>query len=177
MRKSDIWLNTLIYALYMILSCVVVMLVEAFITRVIGTLWALKPLDLCWIRAVIYPVGVTALLGIMAFREGYRAAAFSVWVTIISAALASVAHLLFALLFSFEAFAGGGAKFIALLVKYGKKLNMSSFKGELKLFDSIPYFFILAVLYIGVMILCGKLGAMARLRSRKELTGSQSDKA
>ena len=174
MKKTDIWVNALIYSIYMLLSCIIIMFAEILISGVLGTMWVLKPLTLCRIRAVIYTVGVTALLGIMGFREGYRAASFSVGTTIISGALASVAHLIFALFFSFEAFSAGGAKFITQIVKFGNKLNMKSFKNELDLFDPVPFFLALAALYIVAMIVCGKLGAHARRRSRKALTGSES---
>lgn len=172
MKKSDTLLNSLVYAVYMIVSCIVVMLAEALLTRVLGSMFELTPYTLCIIRATVYTPAVPVLLGILAYREGYRSAYFSTSETIISGAIASVAHFLFALLFSFEAFIAGGVRFVAALVKFGDKLNLKSFKGELEAVDTIPFFLLFAVIYIAVMILCGKLGARARLKSRKELTGS-----
>jgi len=177
MKKTDVFLNALVYAIYMLVSCIVVMIAETLITRILGSFFELTPLALCVIRAVIYTPSVTALLGILAYKEGYRAAYFSVVGTAVSGAIAAVAHLLFAMLFSFEAFAAGGVKFVAALVKFGEKLNLKSFSGKLLLTDSIPFFLIFAILYIAVMILCGKLGQRARIRSRKELTGSESNLA
>ncbi len=172
MKRSDILVNSLIYAVYMLVSCILVMLAETLLTRVLGSMFELTPYSLCIIRAAVYTPAVPALLGILSYREGYRAACFSALETVISGAIASVAHLIFSLLFSFEAFASGGVKFVAALIKFGDKLNLKSFKGELLPTDSIPYFFLFAALYIAVMILCGKTGAKARLKSRKELTGS-----
>ena len=174
MRKTDIFVNSLLYAAAMLISCIVVMLAETLITRVLGSLFELTPFLLCIIRAAIYSIGVTALLAIMAYTEGYRASYFSAAETAISGTLASLAHLLFSLLFSFEAFASGGVKFVAALVKFGEKLNLRSFSGKLEPIDSIPFFFLFALIYVAAMILCGKLGVVARLRSRKELTGSES---
>ena len=97
--------------------------------------------------------------------------------TAVSGLIASLAHCLFALLFSFEAFASGGVKFVTALVKFGDKLNLKSFSSELSLFDPIPYFFLFALVYIALMILFGKLGERARIKSRKELTGSPTTMA
>lgn len=172
MKKIDVLVNSLLYAVAMLVSCIVVMLAETLITRVLGTMFVLTPLAICIIRAAVYTPGVAALLGILAYREGYHTAYFGVAETAISAAIASLAHFLFALLFNFEAFASGGVKFVAALVKFGGKLNIKSFSGELKAADSIPFFFLFALLYLAVMIVCGRLGAKARIKSRKELTGS-----
>lgn len=177
MKKVDILVNSLIYGISVLVSCIIVMLGESLLTRVLGSMFVLKPLTLCIIRAVVYTLGVTALMGIMSYREGYRAGYSSAPETAISAAIAFVAHFLFALLFSFEAFAAGGVKFIASLVKFGSKLNLKSFSDTLSPVDSIPYFFLFAALYIVVMIVCGKLGAKARIKSRKELTGSDETMA
>ena len=172
MKKIDVLVNSLIYAAAMLISCIIVMLAESLLTRILGSMFVLSPLALCIIRAAVYTPGVAALLGVLAFREGYHAAQFPIVGTAISVAIASVAHLLFSLLFSFEAFAAGGVKFVAALVKFGGRLNIKSFTGELTLIDSIPFFFLFALLYLAVMIICGKLGAMARIKSRKDLTGS-----
>ena len=177
MRKVDVLVNSIIYGVSILISCVVIMLAESLLTRILGSMFVLKPFALCIIRAIVYTIGVTALMGIMAYREGYRAGYSSALETAISGTIAFVAHFFFALLFSFEAFAAGGVKFIASLVKFGSKLNLKSFSGTLSPLDSVPYFFLFAALYIAVMIVCGKLGARARLKSRKELTGSESTMA
>ncbi|MBR3879932.1 MAG: hypothetical protein IKJ24_07440 [Clostridia bacterium] len=177
MKKTDVLVNSLIYSFSMLISCVVVMLAEALLTRVLGSMFVLDPLTLCIIRAVVYSIGVPALLAIMAYKEGYRTGYCSVAGTAVSGLIASLAHFLFSLLFSFEAFASGGVKFVAALVKFGDKLNLKSFSGKLSLFDSIPFFFLFALVYIAAMIICGKLGERARIRSRKELTGSQTNVA
>ena len=177
MKKTDVLVNSLVYAAYMLVSCIIVMIAETLITRIIGSFFNLSPFALCVIRAVIYTPAVTALLGVLAYREGYRAAYFSAAGTAISGAIAAIMHLVFAMLFSFEAFAAGGVKFISALIKFGEKLNLRSFSGKLLLTDSIPFFIIFAALYIAVMILCGKLGQRARIKSRKELTGSENNMA
>ena len=174
MKKTDVFVNSLVYAAYMLISCIIVMIAETLITKIIGSFFLLTPFALCVIRAVIYTISVPALLGVLAYREGYRAAYFSAAGTAISGGIAAVMHLVFAMLFSFEAFASGGVKFVAALIKFGEKLNLKSFSGKLLLTDSILYFFIFAILYVAVMILCGKLGQRARIKSRKELTGSDT---
>lgn len=177
MKKTDVLVNSLVYAVYMILSCIVVMFAEMLVIKVVNVLVEIDYFELCIIRAVIYTVGVNALLAIIAFREGYRAAYFQVASTAISASIASLMHFLFALLFSFEAFAAGGVKFISALVQFGTKLNLSGFSGKLDIIATIPFFFLVALVYVSVMITFGKLGEKRRLISRKELTGSQSTEA
>lgn len=174
MKKGDILFGTVVYSVYMLVSCVVMMFAEMLAIKIIDLFVGLSPLSLCIVRALIYTVGVNALLAIVSYREGYRAASFSVVGTLISGALASLLHFLFSLLFSFEAFCSGGVKFITALVKFGSSLNSDSFSGTLDRFECIPFFSLNALVYIAVMIIFGRLGARNRLSDREELTGNKT---
>jgi len=177
MKKTDVLVNSIVYAVYMILSCIVVMFAEMLVIKVVNVLVEIDYFELCIIRAVIYTLGVNALLAIISFREGYRAAYFSIPGAAISASLASLMHFLFALLFSFEAFASGGVRFISALVQFGTRLNLGGFTGKLDTIKTIPFFFLFALIYVLVIITFGKLGERKRLTSRIELTGSESAEA
>ena len=174
MKKGDILFGTVICSVYMLVSCIVMMFAEMLAIKIINLFVGLSPLSLCIVRAIIYTVGVNAILAIVSYREGYRSASFSVVGTLISGALASFLHFLFSLLFSFEAFCSGGVKFITALVKFGSSLNSESFSGSLSRFDCIPFFFLNAFVYIAVVIIFGRLGARSRLSDREELTGNAS---
>ncbi|MGM9644741.1 MAG: hypothetical protein ACI3X1_06615 [Eubacteriales bacterium] len=173
MKKGDILFGTALRSVYMLGSCIVIMFAEMLAIKIIDLFVGLSPLSLCIVRALIYTVGVNALLAIVSYKEGYRSASFSAVGTLISGALASLLHFLVSLLFSFEAFCSGGVKFITALVKFGASLNSESFSGSLSRFDCIPFFFANALVYIAVMIIFGRLGARNRLRDREELTGNK----
>lgn len=172
MKKVDILVSSLVYAVYMLFSCIVIMCAEILAIKIINLFVVTDYLSLCIIRAVIYTVGVNALLAIISYREGYRAAHFSVISTAISGAMAAVMHFIFALLFNFEAFSAGGVRFITALVRFGSALNSNTFMGTLTRADFIPFFFLNSLIYVAIMIAFGKLGEYKRLADREDLTGS-----
>ena len=174
-KKIDILVSSLVYAVYMLLSCLIIMCAEILAIKIINLFVVTDYYSLCITRAVIYTLGVNALLAIISYREGYRTASFPILQTVISGIIASLLHFIFALLFSFEAFCAGGVKFITALVRFGSKLNSNTFMGELDRFDFIPFFFINAAIYIAIIIVFGKLGESQRLYDREELTSTSSD--
>ena len=93
MKKGDILFGTVIYSVYMLVSCIVMMFAEMLAIKIINLFVGLSPLSLCIVRAIIYTVGVNAILAIVSYREGYRSASFSVVGTLISGALASMLDL------------------------------------------------------------------------------------
>ncbi len=176
MKKVDILVSSIVYAVYMLLSCLVIMCAEILAIKIINLFVVTDYLSLCIIRAAIYTIGVNALLAIISYREGYRSAHFSVIGTAVSGAVASILHFIFALLFNFEAFSSGGVRFITALIRFGSSLNSNTFMGTLTRVDFIPFFFINALVYIAVMIGFGKLGEYKRLADREDLTGNSSAK-
>ena len=180
MKKFDILINTALYALYIFASCIAIMvlemlIVELIICKIIGTYVVISPFALAIIRAVIYFFGVNTLLAVILFKDGYRSASYSVISTLISGIAASILHFIFCLLFSFEAFCAGSVKFISAICIFGNSLSNPDFDGAHDRFDCIPYFFIVAAVYIAVMIVFQKLGASKRLSDRKKLTNQNTN--
>ncbi len=172
MKKLDVLIGGPVYAVYMFFACLVVMCAEILAIKIVNLFIVPSPLTLCVIRAVIYTVGVNAILAIVSFREGYKTGYLPILSTLISYLIATAMHFLFALLFSFEAFCAGGVKFIAALIKFGSAINSDTFSGKLDRFDLIPFFFVNSAVYIVIMLLFGKLGERRRLSDRAALTGS-----
>ena len=171
---ADILLDALVYAFYMFGACLVWMVAEAGIIKVLTLCFEIDYFVLCLIRAIIYILGVCAMLSFAAYREGYKSARASFVGTMISGVLASVIHFAFCLLFSFNPFCAGGVKFITALIKFGTALSSSAFIGQLYRIDYIPFFFANALLYCILMATFKKMGASARLVDRAELTKDQS---
>ena len=59
---SGVAVGTLLYALYMFGSCVIIMLVEALLSRIINSFVPLSYPSLTVIRIVIYSLGVPAVI-------------------------------------------------------------------------------------------------------------------
>lgn len=171
----DFLISGLIYAFFMLISCIVTMFAEILTVKVFNLFIVTEYHLLTVIRAVVYTVGVSAILSVISYREGYRAAKFSMLSTLIAGAIGSVIHFLFAFLFNFEGFCAGGVRFVTALIKYGRGLNHNSLMDALGRVDFIPFFFMISALYIGLMIVFGKLGEFMRLADRQELTGQQSE--
>lgn len=177
MKKADVLVNTLVYAFYMFISCVVIMLAEILTVKVANLFVVTEYYELTVLRAVVYTIGVNAVLGVIAYKEGYRAARYPVLETLVSGVLASILHALVALLFHFEAFCAGGVKFITALLHFGKGLTVNTLMDELGALDFLPVFLVNSLVYVGIMILCGKLGEYKRLSDREDLTESKKDTA
>ena len=170
MRKTlDALLNAPIYALYMFLSCLVVMFAEILVVKLANWFVVTDYYSTSLIRAVIYTVGVNAILGAIAFREGFKNAKATPVATVISGVLATLLYSIFCLLFSFEAFCAGGAKSTAIILKFGKAINSDMFVGKLDRFDIIPYFLVNCAVYIAVMTACNAIGAYKRRLDRIEM--------
>lgn len=170
MKKTiDVLINSLLYSLYMFLSCLVVMFAEILAVKVVNLFVVTDLYSLCILRAVVYTVGVNGILGIISFREGFKNAKATPVATAISGVIATIFYGVFCLLFSFEAFCAGGARSIAILAKFGESINSPVFKGTLDRFDIIPYFFMNAAIYIAVMIVLNVVGAHKRKLDRIEM--------
>lgn len=173
-RIFDALIDSLIYAFFMLISCLVCMCAEILIVKIIDLCVVIDYLSLCFVRTVIYTVGVNAVLSLVAYNDGYKAARCSVVGTAISCVIATVFHFLFSLLFGFEAFCAGGVRFIAGIVKYGSELTESSMIRNLHPADFVAVFFINGLIYCVLMTLFKKIGVKRRLIDREELTGSTS---
>jgi hypothetical protein len=162
-----------IYAFFMVISCAVVMFAEMLILRVLDLTVVMNATTVGLVRAIIYTVGVCAVLAIASYREGYHAAGYSIPETLLSGILGAVIHFLFALLFNFEAFCAGAVKFVSALLKYGSYLNVKDAVVELFRYDCIIVFVIYGVIYALLITFFKRLGAMKRIVDRKELTSSE----
>ena len=177
MKKADFLVSTLVYAFYMFISCVVIMLAEILTVKVVNLFVVTEYYELTVLRAVVYTVGVNAVLGKIAYKEGYRAARYPIPETLVSGVLASVLHALVSLLFHFEAFCAGGVRFITALLHYGKDLTVNTLMDELGVLDFLPVFLVNSLVYVGIMIVLGKLGEYKRLADREDLTEGNNDVA
>ena len=170
MRKTlDVLINAPLYALYMFLACFVVMFAEILVVKLANWFIVTDYYSTSLIRAVIYTLGVNAILGAIAFREGFKNAKATPVATAISGVLATVLYFIFCLLFSFEAFCAGGAKSIAVIIKFGKSINSEMFIGKLGRFDIIPFFLVNCAIYIAVMVIFNVIGAYKRRLDRIEM--------
>jgi hypothetical protein len=153
----------------MFLSCLVVMFAEILVVKLANWFIVTDYYSTSLIRAIIYTLGVNAILGAIAFREGFKNAKATPIATVISGVLAIVLYFIFCLLFSFEAFCAGGAKSLAIIIKFGKSINSEMFIGKLDRFDIIPFFLVNCAIYIAVMVIFNAIGAYKRRLDRIEM--------
>ena len=176
MRKTvDVLINSLLYSLYMFLSCLVVMFAEILAVKIANLFIVTDYYSLCILRAAVYTVGVNAILGIIAYREGYKRAKAAPVSTGISGVIATLLYGIFCLLFSFEAFCAGGVRSIAILAMFGKHIDSPLFVGKLDRFDIIPYFLINAAIYIVILVAFNAVGAYKRRLDRQEMNVVSTD--
>ena len=170
MRKTvDVLINSLLYSLYMFLSCLVVMFAEILAVKIANLFIVTDYYSLCILRAALYTLGVNAILGIIAYREGYKSAKAAPVLTVISGVIATLLYGVFCLLFSFEAFCAGVVRSVAILAKFGEHINSPLFVGKLDRFDIIPYFLMNAAIYVAVMTALNAVGAYRRRLDRQQM--------
>ena len=174
-RITDILIDAAFYAFYMLFSCITCMFAELLIVKVLTLCIAIDYFTLSIIRTAIYMIGVSAILAVVAYRGGYKTAFYSIPGTLISGFIACFIHLLFALLFRFEAFCSGGVRFITGLTKFGSNLSESADIAKLPLIDFFGAFFACGVIYVVIMTVFQVLGAKSRFTDREELTGTSSE--
>jgi hypothetical protein len=172
MKIKNLALNLPIYFLYIFGSCILVMLAEALLVSVIEKFVVLPYSVLTIIRIVIYTPGVTAILAVLGYYEGYREGVCPLGETIGGGVLATVLHLLFAMLFKFQGFVSGGVRFTAGLLHNGMDITYES------LINKTPYgLFLLvfvgyAAVYLVALTVAKYFGAQKRVMDRADLRKS-----
>lgn len=167
--KKSIGINGLFYFLYVFGSCFLVMLAESLFINVVEKFVALPYPVLTVIRIVIYTAGVVAILAVAGWKEGYREGACSVGGTVASGAIATVLHLLFAMLFHYQGFVSGAVRFTAGLVFNGWEVTYDSLINDTPYWGFLATYGAYAVLYVATLTLSKYLGAQKRIMDRAEL--------
>ena len=170
MKIKNAAINSLIYFLYFFGACFSAMLIEALLLMMIDLIVILPYSVQTIIRIVIYSLAVPALIALLGYFEGYRSEESGTVETAISCALALVIHVLFAMLFGFQAFITGAVRFTAGFIHNGMDIT---YEGMI----ATPYgLFLLIFLAYGILysVLLGvfkNMGAKNRVADRRELTG------
>ena len=172
MRKSEVFLNSIVYAVYFLAACLCGVGVDFLVLKVLDSLIVVTPFVACVLKAIIYFVVTSAVVFVLAYKEGYREASFIFGETCISLVFAVIIQFLFALLFVFNQFFAGGVKFFSALLVYGRGIEAMTQIAEIRYRVFMPVFFVLAIFTCAILILAKKLGCDSRLESRKELFAS-----
>ena len=165
-------MNSIVYAVYFLAACLCGVGVDFLALKVLNSIIVVTPFLACILKAIIYFVVTTAVVFVLAYKEGYREASFIFGETCVSLIFAVVIQFLFALLFLFNQFFAGGVKFFSALLVYGDKIQDMAQISEIRYRVFMPVFFVLAVFMCVTVVLGKKLGCDSRLLSRKELFAS-----
>lgn len=169
MRIKNAALNLPIYFLYMFGSCVLVMLAEALLISVIEKFVGFPYPVLTIIRIVIYTAGVTAVIAVLGYYEGYREGVCAVAETIVGGVLATILHLLFAMLFKFQGFVSGGVRFTAGLIHNGMDITYDSLINKTPYGMFLLVFVAYAAVYLTALTVAKYFGAQKRVIDRADL--------
>ena len=167
--KRNIGINGFLYFLYIFGSCFIIMLAESLFINVVEKFVVIPYPVLTVMRIVIYTAGVTAILAVAGRQEGYRESVCFVGGTVASGAIASVLHLLFAMLFHYQGFVSGAVRFTAGLVFNGWGVTYESLINDTPYWGFLATFAAYAVLYVATLTLSKYLGAQKRIMDRAEL--------
>jgi hypothetical protein len=161
--------------LYLIGACLITMLAEALVSYIINHVVVLSYPTLTVIRIAIYSIGVTALMGVVGYYEGYREAYCSVGESLAGVLLAAVPHLLLAMLFRFQGFISGSVRFTAGLIHNGWDVTYDKLVNETPYSLFLLVFAAYAVLYAATFTVAKYLGAQKRVIDRADLRRGESE--
>ena len=161
--------------LYLIGACLITMLAEALVSYIINHVVVLSYPTLTVIRIAIYSIGVTALMGVVGYYEGYREAYCSVGESLAGVLLAAVPHILLAMLFRFQGFISGSVRFTAGLIHNGWDVTYDKLVNETPYSLFLLVFAAYAVLYAATFTVAKYLGAQKRVIDRADLRRGESE--
>jgi hypothetical protein len=161
--------------LYLVGACLIIMLAEALLSYIINHIIVLSYAALTAIRIAVYSLGVTALMGVIGYYEGYREAYCSVGESLLGMLLAAVPHLLLAMLFRFQGFISGAVRFTAGLLHNGSRITYESLINETPYWLFLVIFAVYAVLYAATFTVAKYLGAQKRVVDRAALRREESE--
>ena len=167
MNKNDLAVFTLFDFLYLLAACFAASLFGFLAVWGVNLFVEVSFAVKAAVRGVILAGGTMAVCGFLAYRDGYRYAAFSLKDSLLSAGIAAVAHFGLGLATRFAPLFFGATRYLSGLFAFGGYFEAERIKriplGTLALMGAI-----LALAYVGVFVLCGKLGCAHRLRDREE---------
>jgi len=160
---------------YLIGACLITMLAEALASYIINHVVVLTYPTLTVIRMAIYSIGVTALLGVVGYYEGYREAYCSVVESLAGVLLAAVPHLLLAMLFRFQGFISGSVRFTAGLIHNGWDITYDKMINETPYWLFLLIFAAYAAVYAVTFTVAKYLGTQKRVIDRADLRQGESE--
>ena len=175
--KKNIAINGLFYFLYVFGSCILAMIVEALLVKMVDKFVLLPYPVLTVIRIIVYTAGVAAILAVVGRMEGYREGYCHVGGTIAAGAVASVIHLLFSMLFHFQGFVSGSVRFTAGLIFNGWGVTYESLVNNTPYWGFLVIFVAYAALYVATLTVAKYLGAQQRIIDRAELRTGEDTRA
>ncbi|MBE6557961.1 MAG: hypothetical protein E7661_02990 [Ruminococcaceae bacterium] len=158
-----------VYLAYLVGACVVTMLMEWLFNFLLDHFVLLSYPVLTVIRIVIYTLGVTAIIGVFGYFEGYREAKCPIGETLGAYVPAAIFHLLLSMLFKFEGFISGAVRFTAGMIHNGGGITFESLEEETPYVLFLLVFLGYTVLYGTVLVICKYFGAQKRVCDRAEL--------
>ena len=72
MRKTEIFLNSLVYTAYFLAACLCGVGVDFLVIKVLDSIVVLSAFAVCFIRTVIYLIVQMAVIFVCAYKEGYK---------------------------------------------------------------------------------------------------------
>ena len=169
MRIKNVALNIPVYFLYTLGACILVMPAEALLVTILDKFVVLPYPVLTVIRIVVYTLGVPAILAVPGYSEGYREAECRPGETIVSGILSAVLHLIFAMLFKFQAFVSGAVRFTAGLLHNGFDITYDALINETPYGMFLLVFLAYSLLYVATFTISKYFGAQNRVIDRASL--------
>lgn len=173
MKKSDFWIFAIFEIVYLIVACLAGAIFADLAVKAVNYFTEISYSVSAVIHAAVSGVVSVGLCTFLAYRDGYRYAAFSWACSLCAAGIATVIHFGVGLATRFAPIAFGPTRNIAGLVSF----------GEFFIGDRVPKISYGALAAVGVVMMMvyvvgfvfgNRLGCGKRLRDRAETVGESS---
>lgn len=169
--------ESLVYFVYLLAACIISVALSSMVALIVSGVSNVTYQALAVVRAFVFMAAEGGALFLLGTREGYRNPEIDIRRHAYSWGVAALIHLAVSLVASFAPVLSGGVRYLAGWMYLGEEFtSMTTISGGLYGYCILAYFIYLAVNTACFVSAC-YLGADMRLRSRAELTASQSEDA
>lgn len=176
MKNKDIVANAAADLVFTLLSCVFAAIFSTMIVKLVNKFVQLSFISNAGLKTVALLIFAAFFLVFLSYKHGYHCVCFDKVGTVISALLAALVHFILSLSTLFSPWVSGATKPLSGFIRYGTNYMSESQTKNIPMMTLVMTGLVVALIYVGLVVLGTHLGTKKRLADRAELTGEKTNK-
>lgn len=169
MKKKDIVATSVVYLVFIALSCVIARVASNICVKSCDLFVELSFIAASGIRAVTLFAFSTFFVAFFSYKYGYKMAEFDKSEDIISSAISSLVHLVVSAVFMFSPWIAGATKHISGFLTFGSNYTRADDMSRIPFYMFLLVGIVNAIIFAGLVYAFKIVGVKKRLRDRAEL--------